>query len=270
MKMEGLNQDRGDEGLPENIEYLTSSYNRVAVLRSLCQEPGSPSDVRGRLDIPRSTFRRVLSELEERNWAEKEDGVYSATPLGECVESRFSDTISTTRRLDDLEVFFEHVPFEEIEVEFSTVAESRVTTSDSYSPHAPMEKFLEAVRGADRVRGIAPVITDTYAQTYYDEIKQGTEVKNVIQESVAEAILSRYADMFGEVTEMEETETYVYEGEFPLGLAIVDGEVLVSSFDSDGIMRGLVRNDSEEMFEWAEGYFEEYVERSDPLEKFLQ
>lgn len=270
MKLKGLNQDRGDEGLPENIEYLTSSYNRVAVLRSLCEDSGSPSEVRERLDIPRSTFRRVLSELEERNWVEKTEGTYSATPLGECVEGRFSDTINTTRRLDDLEVFFEHVPFEEIDVGFSTVADSEVTTSDSYSPHAPMEEFLDAVRESDRVRGIAPVITDTYAQTYYEQIKRGTEIKNVIQESVAEAILSRYTDMFEEVSEMEETDTHVYEGEFPLGLAIIDDEVLVSSFDPDGIMRGLIRNDSEEMLEWAEGYFEKYLNESEPLENSLR
>lgn len=255
--------------LPDNMGYLTSSPNRVAVLRSLVEGPGKPSELRDRLGIPRSTFQRILSELQERNWAEKRDGVYSATPLGEYVEGYFSDCVETMSTLDRLEAFFEYVPFSEIDVGFGTLVESEITVPDTYSPHAPMERVLEVLEDADEVRGVSPVITESHSEAFHEAVLDGTKVVNVIERSVAETIFTRYDDRLEDVRGTGRTETYVYDGEFSLGLSIMDDTVFVGAYDEDGIARATLENDSEEMLEWAERYHERYKQESKPLESLL-
>lgn len=271
MKQKGKNRSRRTEGteLPENMEYLTSSSNRITVLRALVDEPGKPAEMRDRLDMPRSTFQRILSELQERSWAEKQDGVYSATALGEYVEGYFDDYLTTMNTLDELECFFDYVPFSEIDVGFDTLVESEITVSDAYSPHAPMERLLEALDDADEVRGLAPIITDSHAEAYHDAILEDTYVENVVERTVADIIVSRYEGWFDEVRGSGRTETYIYEGSFPLGLTIMDDTVFVGAYDDDGIARTLLENDTEEMLEWAEEYHEKYKSRSEPVDAYV-
>ncbi|MFP4174999.1 MAG: helix-turn-helix transcriptional regulator [Halobacteriales archaeon] len=256
--------------IPENIEYLTSSSNRVTVLRSLVEGPGKPSELRDRLGIPRSTFQRILSELQDRNWAKKTNGAYSATPLGEYVEGYFSECVGTMSTLDELERFFEYVPFSEVDAGFEILVESEITVSDSYSPHAPMERILDALEDADEVRGIAPVITDTHAKAYHDAILDGTYVENVVQTTVADAIFSRYDEWFDDVSQNGRTETYIYEGELTLGLTIMDGTVFVGAYDDDGIARALLENDTDEMLEWAEAYHDRYKREAKPVDAYVR
>ena len=271
MKQKRKTKGRRTEGteLPDNMEYLTSSSNRITVLRALVNEPGKPAEMRDRLDMPRSTFQRILSELQERSWAEKQNGVYSATALGRYVESHFDDYLTTMNKLDELECFFEYVSFSEIDVSFDKLVESEITVSDTYSPHAPMERLLEALEDADEVRGLAPIITDSHAEAYHDAILDGTHVENVVERTVADIIVSRYEGWFDEVRGSGRTETYIYEGSFPLGLTIMDETVFVGAYDDDGIARALLENDTDEMLEWAEKYHEKYKSKSEPVDAYV-
>lgn len=258
------------ESIPDNIEYLTSSSNRVAVLRSLVEGPGKPSELRDMLGIPRSTFQRILSELQDRNWAEKKDGSYSATPLGKYVEGYFSDCVETTSTLNRLEAFFEYVPFSEIDVGFEALVESEVTVPDTYSPHAPMERVLDALEDADEVRAVSHVITERASKAFHEAVLDGTTVVNVIERSVAESIFTRYDDRIEEVRGTGRTETHVYDSEFPFGLCIMDDTVFVSAYDDDGISRATLENDTDEMLEWAERYHERYRKEAESIENYTE
>jgi predicted transcriptional regulator len=264
----GKSESNGDS-IPENMEYLTSSRNRVKVLRSLVGASGTPEEVRDGLGVPRSTFQRILSELQERNWVEKRDGVYTVTPLGEYVEGYFSDSVEEMSTVDRLERFFEYVPFSEVGVGFDAIAESEVTLSQPSNPHAPTERTLGALEEADEVRALSPVITDIHSKRFYEAIlNDETYVENVIPSSVAEAILSRYEGRFDDVRGTGKTETYVYDGELPLGLMVIDGTAFLGAYDDDGIARALVENDTDEMLEWARGYHEEYKESSETFDGY--
>jgi len=255
--------------LPENIEYLTSSSNRVAVLRAVVDEPGKPGELRDRLGIPRSTFQRILSELQERNWAEKHGRVYSATPLGVYVEGHYSDCIETMSTLKDLSELFEYVPFSEVGVGFETLVGSEVTVSNPYSPHAPMERTLEILAETDEVHAMSPMITETHSEAFHEAIlDDGTYVENILNTKVADVILERYGDRYEDVRDTGRTDTYVYDGELPFGLSIMDDTVLVSAYDEDGLPRAVLENDSEGMREWAESYRERYKSDSVPIEEY--
>lgn len=271
MKLQKKHTNGDGGGLPENIEYLTSSCNRVTVLRALADEPGKPAEVRERIDIPRSTFRRILTELQERNWVEKNGGVYAATPLGEYVEGYFTECLGKMETLDNLTCFFEYVSFSEIDIGFESLVGSEVTVSGSYSPHAPMERYLEALEDADEVKGLSPVITDAYAETFYEAILDGdVYVENILQKEVADAILSRYRGMLEDVRETGNTETYLYEAEFPFGLSVFDGKVFLGAYDEDGILRALLETDDEEVLKWAERKYNGYKRESAELDSYLQ
>lgn len=260
---------KGDS-VPENIEYLTSSCNRVKVLRELVDGSGKPEGLREGLGIPRSTFQRILSELQERNWAEKRGGEYTATELGEYVEEYFTDCVSEMSTLDRLERFFEHAPFSEVGVGVGVLSESEVVVSSSVRPHAPTERTLSDLEEADEFYGLAPVITDVHSRRFHEAILEGdTYIENVVQDSVVRTIVSRFDGRYEDVRGTEMTDTYVYEGEMPIGLGILDGTVHVSAFDDDGIARALIVNDTDEMLEWARGYHTRYEEEAVPMEEYL-
>jgi len=256
-----------EETVPEGIEYLASSSNRVVALKAIVRDSGEPAELREGLEMPRSTFQRILSELQDRNWAEKSEGIYTATPLGEYVEGYFDDCVGTMSGLDKLSRFFEYVPFSEIGVGMETLVDSEITVSGSYSPHAPTERLIEALEDADGVRGLSPVITDRAFEAFSDAIADsGVTVKNVVEKKVADAIISRYTDRLDEIGETDETGTYVYDGEIPMGMMIIDDTVFVSAFDEDGIARVLLQNDTDRMLGWAEGYHDRYRRESEPLD----
>jgi len=258
------------ERIPDDMDFLTSSKNRFRVLRALVDGPWDPSELRKGLDVPRSTFRRILSELEDRQWAENTQAGYRATPLGEYVVDVFSESVEKMDRVNKLSGFFEEVSFSEVSVDFDTVAESSVTVQEQYAPHAPMEHLLSSLEDTDEVRGFAPVITDAYADAYYQAIKEnGTEVEHILSESVARIIRRRYPEQMKDTMDTDRTETYVYSDEFPLGLTMFDDSVLLYSLDENGVMKAILENDDEELYDWAQDYYEGYLEKAEPFEKYF-
>lgn len=270
MRLENIDNTAGGSGVPENIEFLTSSHNRIVVLRALTNGAAEPAELRRELGMPRSTFRRVLSELQERRYVEKSRGCYEATSLGEYVESHFSDYLDRMSTVEKLSEFYEHVPPSEIDVEIETVAESELTLAESFNPHAPVERFLEALDEGDELRGLAPVVSNVYTEAYQKALLEDSDESEVVfSRKIAEALLARQEEMFQYIIDTCLTQSYVYDGEFTLGMAIIDGEVYIGSYDSDGIMRGLLENDTDEMLEWAEGYYESHKEEVEPFESYL-
>ena len=270
MSIENIETETDRGGVPDNIEFLTSSHNRGVVLRSLKDGVAEPTELRRDLDMPRSTFRRVLSELQEKRYIEKRGRGYVATPLGEYVEEHFSEYINKMGTVEKLSEFYEHVPPSELDVGIGTVAESDIVLSESFKPHAPVERFLEALDEGEELRGLAPVISNVYTEAYKKALLEDSpESEVVFSKKIAEAMLARQEDMFEYIISECLTQSYVYDGEFTLGLAIIDGEVFVGSYDSDGIMRGLLENDTEEMVAWAEDYYERHKQEVEPFEEYL-
>jgi len=269
MRLEDIKKT-GSGGVPDNIEFLTSSHNRVVVLRALTQGVEEPTELRRELGMPRSTFRRVLSELQDRRYVEKNGRGYTATPLGEYVEEHFSDYLDKMGTVEKLSEFYEHVPPSEIDVETETVAESDLVLSESFNPHAPVERFLEALDDGDTLRGLAPVVSNVYTEAYQKALlEDSAESEVVFSRKIAEALLARQEEMFEYVMETCLTQSYVYDGEFTLGLAIIDGKVYIGSYDNDGIMRGLLENDTDEMLSWAEDYYERHKKEVEPFESYV-
>jgi predicted transcriptional regulator len=270
MQIEDIENETDVGGVPDNIEFLTSSHNRVVVLRALAEGVAEPTELRRNLDMPRSTFRRVLSELQERRYVEKKGRGYVATPLGEYVEEYFSEYIDKMGTVEKLSEFYEHVPPSEIDVEIETVAESDLVLSESFNPHAPVERFLEALDDGDTLKGLAPVVSNVYTEAYQKALLEDSDDSEVVfSRKIAEALLARQEEMFEYVMETCLTQSYVYDGEFTLGLAIIDGEVFIGSYDNDGIMRGLLENDTDEMLTWAEEYYESHKQEVEPFESYL-
>jgi len=256
--------------IPDDMDFLTSSKNRFRVLKALTDGPWEPSELRKKLEVPRSTFRRILTELEDREWAENTQEGYKTTPLGSYVVDFFSDSIEKMEKVDKLSVFFEQVPFSEIDVDFKTLVGSDITVQEPYTPHAPMEHLLDSLEETQKVRGFAPIITDAYADAYYEAIEEnGTEINHILSERVAGIISRRYTDQMKDIIDTGMEETRVYEGEFPVGLTMFDDRVLMYSLDETGVMNAILETDDEELYDWAEEYYTEYRKEAVAFENYF-
>lgn len=71
----------------DDIEFLTRSANRVAVLDTLSGEPFTRDEIHDELDITRVTIDRALSDLGDRDWLDRSKDEYQLSPKGTAVTS---------------------------------------------------------------------------------------------------------------------------------------------------------------------------------------
>lgn len=67
---------------------------------------------------------------------------------------------------------------------------------------------------------------------------------------------------------------WLYDGQVPLNMHVVDGTALIWLCDEDSagrdvIVKGLLESDHPEVVSWAESLYEEYREESEPIEPEL-
>jgi predicted transcriptional regulator len=89
----------------EDIEWLTQSEHRVAVFRAIASKPHTNRELRESLGVSQVTMRRILTDMDEKAWAESEGWEHSATPLGELVLSRLSplvDAAAISQNIDEV------------------------------------------------------------------------------------------------------------------------------------------------------------------------
>lgn len=87
------------------MAYLSRSTNRVQILEVIATEAHTPRNIAEVTDVPRSTLRRILTEMVERGWAKRTtDGEYVATRTGGYVAvetERYIGAIHAIRTLGE-------------------------------------------------------------------------------------------------------------------------------------------------------------------------
>jgi len=87
----------------EELEFLTRSSNRVAVLDALTEAPQNRDRLQERTGVSRVTLHRILTDVETMDWVERDGRTYRATRLGTLVTEEFGELHRLLRTVDDLQ-----------------------------------------------------------------------------------------------------------------------------------------------------------------------
>lgn len=244
----------------DQLAFLARSTQRVRILEALHCESHDLRDLRDEVDIPRSTLRDNLDRMLELGWIEEiERRAYRTTTLGCIAIEIFDEHQTLMETAERLAPFLERVPREDVDIDLRHLSEAEVVPPEPGRPYAPDEYFVELLEGSHELRGFSPVV----GRITVDAIKRRVEAEQlridiVVTTDVLEALESAFEREYREVLDAGCAKLWLYGGEVPYALALVDDTVVLRAIDDSGIPHTLVETDNEAAYMWAEQAFEAY------------
>lgn len=272
----------------EDIAFLARSENRLQVLAALTATvtpPGkeTPSYARrelaGLTGTSRTTLGRILSEFEERGWAQRNtEGEYEATPRGQHVAVEFEPLVHSVEAIRDLGEAVALLPITELSmgptndlsVGLHHFANATVSYPDGYDPTFFGRYFADLVEGASSLYWIDYVATpEKMLQAVVEELHVG----DLTGEGVFPTFL---VDHFKENPgvgprrrdiEADGMRIFEYDGHIPCNLFVVDDTVLIENSQVDTLPDStIIESQNETVRAWARAVIDRYIEASERVQ----
>lgn len=253
----------------EEVEFLARSEIRVRVLnRVAAVGTATRRELRDDLDASRTTVKRNLDALVERGWLRNTGRKYTITPCGEYIATEFGELVEAIRIVRELEPFMEWVEANDFAFDLGELVDAEIVVANGGDPYAPVNKHVETLQTADEVRALLPSVGHEAMKVSVERIREADpEYEMVVEPDCAETLQTdpQYAPLLDVAITAGAVELFLYEGEFPYYLGILDSTVQIGAEDDDGIPRALLETESDTVREWAERTFTEYRSEAVPI-----
>lgn len=242
------------------MEYLSRSDHRLAVLDALRDGPRHRDELREAVGASASTFGRIRNELEERRWLRSTGQELEVTQLGAYVAEgalALLDRLETEGRLRDV---WRLLPSELEGFGVELVADAVVTVAEPGDPYGPANRCASFYREAERLRGFdAGLTAPHHFAELYDHIVDGMETEIIFPPDVSRRVAETYPEKATEVIESGSFSLYLHE-DLPLyRLTIYEDCVGIGGYDPDsGVLEVYVDTAAPEAREWAESTYESF------------
>lgn len=250
------------------VDLLPLFARRESLLSTLDEETRTKSDLVASLDVSRSTVDRCVRKLETAGIVERREGSYGLSLAGRLLFEEYVRFRERAASIGDAIEVLSAVPAD-TDLQGDALVGADVTVADRTAPYRPAEAHLEQVRGADRVSIVSTAVSPRYVSTYREAIVDGgLELRLVTTDSAASILVSEYPDVLAACFEAGRLEMYLYDGEPPFSVSVVERPETVRLgllvYD-DGGVRGYISNESDAAVGYGYEQFERYRERSTPI-----
>jgi len=249
-----------------DIQFLTGSPQRRAVLDALCDEPARPHELCADIDATRTTIQRILAGFRERQWVVKHDGDYRATVTGRRVRDRYESLHEEIARARRFGPFAAHLGPIADDLPAAALEAGRLTVSEDGSPLAALSRFtewLQAVEGD--MCAISPVVARPFNEIGAELLDEDTEIGFVIDATVLEQSKAQYESELQLGVDHDQIDIYVHETPLAIGVALDDRRCCVVAYDDNNNIRAMLEATNDELYEWVQDVYERHRERSTPL-----
>lgn len=251
----------------DTIAYLANSEAHLAVLEALGTAPRRFRTLAGTTEISPERLRRVLEELEDREWIVEIDGTYRLTPFGTRVVEGFAtmlETLTVERRLRPVLPWF---PTEEVPFDLECLRDAEVVRSTESDPERPVHRAVALVGTGDRLRIVADHVPSALLDGIWRAVvRRDASLDAVITTGLVDTIEAdaQLAAKVRDVLEAAETTVSVTEGAPPC-VIVVDDTVGIVLTDGDHTLRAVTISTDEHVREWANGTRRAYRDDADRL-----
>lgn len=248
----------------DDIAFLANSENRVAVFETLVDAPRSHGEVRDQVDASRVTITRILRELEARDWIARSGQEYVVTPLGDWVYDEFTDLIDEMKAEQRLREPLQWLEYDLLTFDVDRLRDAEIILLDGSDTTAIVRRILEFHRSGDQIRAVARAAAPIFIENQWELTVHGdTQLELVITPEALDVIRdhSTAVQQFHDMLEDENARWFVYE-DIPISVGIVDGAVGINLTDEQGILKGGLVSEDENVYSWAIDLFERCREKA--------
>lgn len=255
------------DGVLEAMEYLSRSENRMRILYALSQRPFAQRELVEDTGIPRSTLRRIITEMTERGWAERTlDGEYVATPTGALMITETERYIGGIEAIQTLDTAVSWLPDDELLIELHHFRDARVVSTQANEAVAPDTYAIERIRESTEFRNLTNIApTLGFERVMHDGVEAGTlSTEHVVTPGVIRQLCTdderqsrwrKYLDAGANL--------YRYDGQIPCNLFIMDETVFIA--DSQLERLEFVEVDDSTVLSWAHNVIDTYRQDAERL-----
>jgi predicted transcriptional regulator len=217
-----------------DIGFLARSRTRVDILEELREEDVSAPALRERLDLPRTTLRRNLVELEERNWVIERTGEneFSITPAGELALEAFSQVATDVETANAVGSFLEHLPTTP-PGDHDEFRACSITCSTSHSPHAPVSRVGTLVAESSRVELIVPIVSPLYVEMLTDRELVADSIRVTTSAETVDRVRRQHPEQYEAFTDSPGWELHAVEETPAFAVGRADEVRLAGTFTDD-------------------------------------
>ena len=258
---------RQDQQAYEDIQFLTGSPQRRNLLSALCDAPGRPCELGGRVEATRTTIHRILAGFLDRQWAVKRDGEYQVTVTGRRMWSQYERLLSEAERAREFGPFAANLGPVADELPASALESGQLTGSSDGDPLAPVSRLTEWFRATDGdVYAVSPIVAEPFNEAGAELLESGVEIEYVIDRSVLERSRERYAEELALGRDHDRIDIYVHSDPLEIGIVVDDSRCCVVAYDDEGNIHATLEASDGATRAWAMDAYERRRERAEPIE----
>ncbi|ELZ58866.1 MULTISPECIES: helix-turn-helix transcriptional regulator [Halorubrum] len=242
----------------DGAQYLAGSPVRVAILRTLREEPRRPAALTDAVDATRTTVQRILAGFRERDWVVKRDAAYRVTLTGARVHDAYEALLTEVERGERYGRFAATV--ERVGVEFppAGIPDSDLTVASDQNPLAAVDRLTELLReshDAD-IRAVSPVVIQQFNDAAAAALDDGASVELIIDRDVVDASVAEFGPATDRALDDDDAEVYVSADPIEYGLFRCDEVACVTAYDDRNNPRSVLESTDRTVVEWVDDAFE--------------
>lgn len=253
----------------ETIAFLAGSENRVRVLTTLAERSLSRTDLRDATGVSRATLARILSDLEGRGWVRRDDGDYTATPAGRELVAAFATATETAAALETLGDLAQWFPFDDVGFDVRHLHDARVVRPTKTDAIRPVNRSLELIGGAGRIRLVASQHAPPAVEAFRDGVEAGRlQFDLVVTRGALDAVSTSVRDTenIRFLAGHPDSSVAVTDADIDCNYAANDDTIVLTVADDNGAPQAIVESEAPAVRAWFDDYFETMRAGATPLE----
>ena len=247
----------------DDVQAIYRSRLITEILLSLNESSRKLSQLR---EITGSTSQAIipkLRKLEADHLIETKEHEYYLTQTGKVVASRLSDSFATVGTINKFKHFWsghylEGIPCSHLK-KIGCLYESEVLNDKGTKILNVYNNQLKMIKEAGYIHGVSSVVTEGYAESISERVKEGIPIELIIPLHIADELKqSPYLEKIDALKDYENFKLMVIDEDIKAGLIVTDKRLSLSLYKKDGveydITTGLFSLDPKGI-EWGERLF---------------
>ena len=256
----------------EELEFLARSPNRVSVLDVLTQGPIGRYELEETTGVTRATLGRILDDFEDRGWVTEDDRRYETTQLGAYVSREITDLLERFEPVPILNEVAQWFPEEGFDFDLGRLAGATIIRATKNNALAPTAHISKRIQTADRVRLITySVLPGVMESCWQGTVDGDLELESVLDRGAFESFGTdpQLVDQAEELLQTETSAVFLYPGDVPSTVFIVDDAVLLCLSGGEGAPLAVIETDDEAVRSWAESVIDDHRREGERLDSSL-
>lgn len=242
----------------QELEFLVRSETRVRILLELLDGRRTSRALRDAIDVDRTTITRNLDALRENGWIYEDRRFYHVESHREPAVRELASVLDSLRLTGRLRAFLEWTDPVHFDFDIERLTDAEIWTAEPGDPWAMVNQHVNRLEEMDEGRLLLPVTAVSAKRALHERvIEHGSRVELIVSPAVLETYRanSSYADYYRSLRESDRARYWVYEGDIPFYLGVLNETVQIGVNEGDE-PRALLESEDPAVREWAERFLD--------------